>query len=245
MQAKWGKTALPVNGAEVTSQFTVAEATDWGAPLRYAAVYNVTVYLDGSGQADLSKKEAALRAALAVQNQDFVLLTDDGKASSAAVLAAQTASGTRVIAVGAPEAQGAEFVTRRTVTFTVAAEFHVAGAERAVVSWRESLTVIGNGGPSCRWRFPVNAPAIRQVVSPTSLVRALQQGQAVGYLRRPPAPPPLFPAYLVNESPVYRAETPRPMGGGAPIDWPVSWSYTFERGDGPLVGALALPPGVL
>ena len=45
MQASWGTTTLPVNGAEVTSQYTVVEQTDYGAPLRYGATYNVTVWL--------------------------------------------------------------------------------------------------------------------------------------------------------------------------------------------------------
>jgi hypothetical protein len=245
MQAKWGKTALPVNGAEITSTMNVVEATDWVAPQRYLVAYNVVVYLVVDGQADLYAQDLSIRAALMKRNQDFVLYTDAGKASSAAILAAATASGTRVVAISTPEAQGAEFVTRRTIAFTVTGEYHVADAARAVVSWRETLTVSGNGGPSRRWRFPVNAPAIRQVVTPNSLVRASQRGQAVGYLARPAKPAPLFPAYLVNESDSGTIDTPQYMGNSTYVNWPVSWSYEFERGDGPLVGVPGLPPGVI
>jgi hypothetical protein len=245
MQAAWGSTRLPVNGAEVTSQLSVVEQTDYGAPLRSLVAYNVVVWLTGESQSDLSLQELTLRAALARPNQDFILYTDSGATSSASILVSATATGTRCVSITTPEAQGAEFVNRRTVGFTVTAEYHVANMDRAVISWQERLTIIGNGGPRRVWRFPVNGPAIRQVMTPYSLVRAIQQGHAVGYRVRPTKPAPLFPDYLVNEGVAAIIDTPKYIGAGQYVNWPVSWSYTFERGDGPLAGVTALPPGVL
>lgn len=245
MRAYWGDTPMPVNGAEVTSQMTVVESTQWGRPLRYQVAYSVTVVLDGSGQADLSAKELAFRAALMRPDQNFVLKTDAGKNSSAAILVRDTANGTRVVQISAPQAQGAEFVTRRTITFTVVGEYHVRDAQNAVVSWRETLTIQGTGGPRRVWRFPINAPAIRQTVTPFSLVVATQQGEAVGYLKRPPKPLPLFPAYLVHDAVGLTLAAPTYIGGSTYVDFPVGWSYRFERGDGPLIGAPSLPPGVI
>lgn len=246
MQAKWGTSAMPVNGAEVTSQMSVVEATDWGMPLRYQMAYTVRVWFDGVGQLALTKSENDFRAALLKRDQDFVLFTDSGAQSSCKLLVKDTASGTRVTSISTPEAQGGEFVTRRTIAFTVVAEYDVTDSKNAVVSWQETVTVIGNGGPRRSWRFPVNAPAVRQIVAPYSLVRATQSGQAVGYKVRPRKPLPLFPDYVVNEAESLTVVTPRYMGvGREPVDWPVSWSYTFERGDGPLVGLPRLPPGVI
>lgn len=250
MQAYWGRTALPVNGAEVTSQMRVSQATDGGLPLRYEVTYAVLVELLGSGQADLSNQERALRAALLVPNQDFVLKTDAGAASSAAILAAQTASGTRVTAISAPEAQGAEFVAQRTLAFQVVAEYHVAGADRAVVAWEEAVQIVGTGGPRRVWRQPLVGPGIRQQVSTHSLVRATQSGRAVGYRARPSAPLPLFPVYEVFEQRAVSRQSPRDLSGGfggpaSYVDYGIAWSYTFERGDGPLVGVPNLPPGVI
>lgn len=245
MQAAWGNFALPVNAAEVTSQATVIQSTDYGAPLRYLVAYNVKVWLDGNGQQDLTRKENALRAALLVPNQSFALFTDSGSVSSAKILVGETASGTRVVQIGAPEAQGAEFVNRRTITFTVTAEYHVKNAARAIVSWREQVTIIGNGRARRSWRMPINGFGLRQTITPFSLVRATQQGQGVGYLARPSAPPPYWPDYLVNESETGALDTPQYMGGTTFINWPVSWSYQFERGDGRLAAVPLLPPGVI
>lgn len=244
MQVKWGNAALPANAAEVTAQLSVTQFTDGGAPLRYLVAWNVLGYLEGTGQADLSAKEAAFRAALLKPGQDFGLYLDSGAMSCEGVVSARTVTGTRVVNVSAPEAQGAEFVNRRTIGFTVTAELDVANTARAVVSWAETVTVQGNGGPRRAWCFPVNGPAFRQVVAPYSLVRATQSGAAVGYRARPAKPRPLFPDYLVNEAVTGSVATPQLLGGGY-VNYPVQWSYTFERGDGPLVGMPLLPPGVL
>ncbi len=246
MQARWGNYFFPTNGAEVTSQTSVAEATDWGMPLRYQVAYTVVVWLTGDTQAELSQLELGLRAALLRRNQDFALFTDAGAASSAAFYAKDSATGTKCVSISTPEAQGGEFVNRRTVQFVVVAEYHVADSENAIVSWVETVQIVGNGGPRKAWRYPINAPGIRQVISPTSPVRATQSGQAVGYLRRPVRPPPLWPDYLMNESDTKGTGAPRYMGPtGPPVDYPVTWSYTFERGDGPLTGVPRLPPGVI
>lgn len=244
MQAWYGKASAPVNGAEVTSNLTVTAANSWGVPLRYMVAYNVLCYLTGSGQADLSKKELAFRAALLKPNQDFILRTDAGGVSSAAILNDQTASGTRVVSISTPESKGAEFVNRRTIAFTVTAEYHVKDTARAVVSWTETVSITGTGGPRRSWRFPINAKAIRQVVTPFSLVRAVQQGQAIGYLARPFAPRLLWPAYEVFDARQLSYGSAERFGDTF-INFPVSWAYQYERGDGPLVGVPLLPPGVL
>jgi hypothetical protein len=179
-------------------------------------------------------------------DQDFALFTDSGKISSAAILVKDTASGTRVVNVSTPEAQGGEFVNRRTMDFTVVGEYHVRGAENALLSWTETLIIVGNGKARRVWRFPINAPAIRQTIAPNSLVRAVQQGSAVGYLKRPKKPKPLFPNYLVNEAVQEVITAPRYMNADFDtIGHAVQWSYTFERGDGPLVGLPTLPPGII
>lgn len=244
MQVFYGRASVPVNAAEVTSQLSVTEANSWGVPLRYLVAYNVNATLYGSGQADLSAQELAFRAALLVPGQDFVLKHDDGTNSAAAIISNKTATGTRVVGISTPEAMGGEFVTRRTISFTVTAEFHVTDAANALVSWQEVVSIQGSGAPRTVWRYPINAPAFRQIVSPSSPVRATQSGSAVGYLKRPQKPLPLWPNYLVAEGVADTIATPERFGKTF-VNWPVQWSYTFERGNGPLVGVPLLPPGVI
>ncbi len=64
-------------------------------------------------------------------------------------------------------------------------------------------------------------------------------------MAKPRKPAKLFPGYLVNEREIKVDDTPTYMGGTTYVNWPVAWSYTFERGDGPLIGIPALPPGVV
>ena len=243
MQAFWGNDGLPVNDAEVTSAYTLI-TSDWGqTPLRYECLYSVRVVLLASGQAALTKEEKAWRDRLMTPNKDFVLKQDSGAASSAAIFVKDTMSGTRVMNIRAPESQGAEFVKRRTITFDIAATYKVKNSGAAIVSWTESVVIIGNGGPDRQWRFPLNAVARREILSPTSLVRAVQSGSAVGHTSRPFRPLPIWPDYQVNPQDTKGIDTPMWMGREF-VNYPIRWQYTFERGDGPLIGLPSLPSGV-
>lgn len=243
MQLFWGSDAFPNNAAEVTSAYTLVTA-DWGnIPLRYDAVFDIRVVIDGAGQAALSALEIAWRQRLAVKDRDLIFKTDAGGISSASILVRETMSGTRVRAIRFSEAMGAEFVTRRTMQFQVTATYKVKDAANAIVAWQESIVITGNSGPDTQWRFPINAPAIREVVTFQSLVRASQSGFAIGHSARPNRPPAIWPAYLVNPEDTIGLDTPK-WAGREYYDFPVRWSYSFQRGDGPLVGLPSMPPGV-
>lgn len=244
MQAWWGNYPFPVNAAEVTN-VTTAEVSPQGLPLRYTSAYDITATLIGSGQIDLSNREAALRNALAIPKQDFILRTDNGRVSSSSIISKLTMSGTRVRNLKFSQSQGAEYVNRRTVQFTIDAVYLIANAANAMIFWKETVKIVGNGGPLRKWRFPVNFPiGIRQELSKASLVIAIQSGNAVGHTGKPHTPLPLFPNYLVNEAVEKGNDSPEFIGQGY-INYPVSWSYRFERGDGPLIGLASLPPGVI
>lgn len=243
MQLFWGSYGFPVNAAAVTSQYTLVTA-EWGrTPLKYDGLFHVEATIDGSGDVDLSRKELALREILATPNQDFILKTNSGANSSHAILARNSMSGTRVKNFAFNEAIGAEFVNRRTVTFDVEFSLKCRGADSAIVSWTEAVTIIGTGGPRREWRFPLNATAAREIVSLQSLVRAQQVGFAVGFTRRPVKPPMLWPGYEVYDARLIHVETPQFLGREY-SNYAVRWGYSFERGDGPLIGVPNLPAGV-
>lgn len=243
MRLYWGTYAFGTNAVEVTNK-TRAVISPQGLPLRYETDYDCTAVIDGTSQADLSKKENALRAALAVPYQDFVLKTDTGAPSSSAVFNKDTLSGTRVTRVEFNEAKDGEYVNRRTASFTVSAVYLIKSAANAVLVWRETVTIQGNGGPLVRWRYPVNGPGIPNQISPFSPVIATQSGQAVGHTRRAPRALPIWRQYLLNETDTKGSDSPELLGL-AMVNWPVSWNYRFERGNGPLVGFAGLPIGSL
>lgn len=236
MQLWWGSYALPVNGADVTTQVTAVAYSAAGNPIRYGQTVAVVAWLDGEGQAALAAKEAALRAALARPHQDLLWRLDSGALSPVSMADVGSLSGNRVVTgpTFQNEARDGEYVTQRTARFEVYAEYGVANSQAAVTRWSELVTVTGDGGPDRRWRFPLNARPVRVVVSPFSLVTAVQSGEGFGHLVRPNPPPPLFPAYLVRNRSSTGRIAPTPVGRGS-VNPGTRWSYVFEA-DGPLVG---------
>jgi hypothetical protein len=242
MRVLWGSYAFAANSCELASRSRVV-LSDSGRPVRYVTRVNVSGWLEADGQAALSTLEASLRNALATPYQDLKFLTDDGRVTATSLLNASSLSGVRV--VDGPTfdgTSGAEYATLRQFRFEAEAEYLVRSASAAVLSFQESVSVTGDGGPRLRLRVPVNASIIiPQVVTPRSVVRAVQSGQAVGHLGYPAAPPPLWPRpiYQGDQSDVQR-QSPRRLGL-AFVEYGIAWRYAFES-DGPLVGAPNLPP---
>jgi hypothetical protein len=244
VQLKYGSYAFAVNGCEVTTRTSVIRS-DTGRPIRYKVVVNVKAYIDGSGQADLTLKENQLRAVLAQPYGDLKLLQDSGADSSSALVSNNSITG--VVITDGPhfgEAQGAEFINRRTAEFTGEAEYVINNSAAAVISFQEEVSIIGTGGPITNWRLAVNARPVEQVVYPFSTVRVLQVGTAVGHMIRPTAPPPFW-SYPIEKVERRRitAGSARRVGPGllALIQPSVSWQYEYES-DRPLVALPNIPP---
>jgi hypothetical protein len=228
MQLWQGNYGFPVNGALVTSRTEVVRS-DSGRPLRWRMYLDVEFTLKGSGPAQLSALENAARDALSRPYVDLVLRDDTGIPTSSRLVNADSISG--VMVVDGPtfrDGQGPEFVTLRTGRFTAVAEYVFRGAETALVSFTESISVQGNGGPVRNWRLPVNARPIRQEVTPYSIIRYTQQGAAVGHLIPPARQPPYIdPDLLVNEQDAVSRDVGQPLGK-AWINPVTRWTYVFE-----------------
>lgn len=203
--------------------------------------------LDGEGQNALSLAEDACRIAMAQNYQDLILLQDTGSASGTRLINRDSLSGVRI--VNGPdfyESSGGEYVNQRKVRFTAEAQYVYPGSESAILSWQESISIQGNGGPEIIWRFPINEfDPIPQKVSRRTLITTTQSGSAVGHLRRPDYPPPMFGLYpngghLVSQSVTNNNRTPKALGQGW-IEWPIQWSYQW-RSIRPLAGEPHLPP---
>ncbi len=243
MQLRWGSSySFPINGCDLASRARVV-LSESGRPVRYVARVSVGGWLEADGQAALSVAETALRNALAVPYQDLKFLSDDGAVMAVSLLNANSLSGVRV--VDGPNfdgRDGAEYATLRQFGFEVEAEYLITSAANAVLSFSESLSITGTGGPVRRLRVPVNATAlVRQQISPRSIIRATQSGQAVGHLKYPTAPRPLWAAPILLEDQVQvQKGNPKRIGQGF-VEYPLAWSYAFES-DTPLVGVPGLPP---
>jgi hypothetical protein len=205
---------------------------------------DVSTTIIGSGQADITAKENACMVALSQPYQDFILKQDSGADSGTRLINRTSLSG--VMLTEGPNFKTAgrgEYVNQRTVEFTVEAEYIFPGAQSLILSWEESITVRGNGGPSYVWRFPFNAPAEVQQVTLQSLITTVQRGRGVGHTRYPTAAAPFAgrPAGIfVNDTETVVRGSPKSIGRGW-VEYPIEWSYEY-RSPAPVVGTPSLPP---
>lgn len=239
MQLFVGSLSLPANGCDCRT--LVQAVVRSGRAVRHVKRIIVTGDLEADGQAALSTLETALR--LALENLDprasIVLRTDAGGVSATTLIGSQSISGVRVMAYSFDNARGgAEYATLRSFSFIAEAEFLAPAGRNAILSFQESVTVIGTGGPVTRFRPALNAPPVKQLIFPSSVVRATQSGQAVGQLRYPIPPIPLWPVHELLDQRVRTLVTPD-FAGQELSEFTSIWSYSFEA-----AVSLNLPPNV-
>ena len=202
--------------------------------------WDISGMLLASDQSGVSTAITNLEAAYATGGYDLELLLPDGvTASSHRLLTANCRGGTRIVQpVSFPDGAGGEYSTFRTYSLSVEGEIPISSSQNAITEWRETIAITGTGGPrfipiECR-----NGPVQMQTVSQQTPVRAVQRGQAIGYLQYPFAPGPIWPSYeLVTERQI-EFEAPQLKGSGTSRsyqDYGISWSYSFVA-PGPLNG---------
>jgi uncharacterized protein (UPF0333 family) len=242
MYLTWGGASFAVNSCNVAARVRISAFSDYGLPLRYLAQFSVDGDFAADGQAACSAAEATLRAILLVPYQTLSLRTDSGAATATTLSDPRSFSG--VVVKDGPNftgRDGSEYATGRTFEFTAEAEYMIASAANAVVSWQEQVTITGTGGPVFRRRQPLTGRAIPQRGSEFSIVRATQSGTAVGHTRRPTPPRPLWGrGYELEDQRQVSPASPRRTANNF-HDFGISWSYQFES-ELPLVGLPSLPP---
>lgn len=234
------------NGAEVTSRTGVIQ-TSYGRPVALEVYIDVKGYLEASGQAALTLMENAIRLAFASGYGDLTLRQDSGANSGMALISNSCISGVRIIdGPTFDEAQGAEYVNRRTVKFTGMARVTIRGTENAIMSFEETISIQGTvGDPVINWRHAVNASPIPQVVYPSSTMKVIQSGRAVGHIVRPNPAVPIWgttpPEQRGQRRIVQEAGRRVGPGAGAIVEPAVSWTYVFEDSR-PLIALPSIPP---
>jgi hypothetical protein len=170
---------------------------------------------------------AAMENALRQEGQSFYYSVNDSIVHSI-LNTADCISGTRIVQRSFPKGDGAEFANRRSFSFTVQAIFDATSGED-LISWQETVELIGNGGPDFYVvRTAFNPIAI--ITSPITEIKIRQTGLAVGYTSYP-IPPGYVggaaPSGTVNEyGPAHRIirQTPKQMGNGFRF-YPIRWYF--------------------
>ena len=225
-----GTKAFDVNGCSM-GYHTTDVRSESGRPLRWLIQFAVECKMLGSGSADLTKKEEQAKTALQQPFVDIKLVDSVSGPVGISIFDAKTLSGVMLTEgpTFADSGEPGEYVTFRTLRFAGEAQMVIPGQALQLVSYQESISVTGNGGPVRKWRIPINAQPIRQTIAPGSIIQTVQAGKAVQHTGGfPKAPPPLYGRqYLVNEMEAVRQIQPTPVGKGW-VNYGVEWSYMYE-----------------
>lgn len=176
--------------------------------------------------ADLTTKIAALVTAYSSDGQDLTLYY--GAAETAhKITNASSLGGVRVVSVGWPVGIGAEYARLRSYEIVVEADFEDAALSN-LSAWRETVSVIGTGGPVYVWHRPLAGRPVRQQVSEYSTMRLVQTGSATGRTAYPTAPGPKVPGYETEDSRSIDRTGPTRLADGTYRDYTISWHYEME-----------------
>jgi hypothetical protein len=191
--------------------------------------FAVSGELIAEGQAAIKTAIAGIEAAYLSgrTNQDAGLYHDNGTVSAHFLKASTSMGGVRITKFDYPNGEGAEYATYRTYEIELEAEYESrGGGYDGLVSWSESLSITGTGGPRRVVLTTALGPPVTQVVAQRTPIRARQTGSAVGFRAYPTPPPPLWPnVELVEEREISRT-TPTKQNG-AIVNYGISWSYSF------------------
>jgi len=161
----------------------------------------VRLHLSGelcyTGQAALTTKINELINAYAFDGYDAVLYQDDGTPTPHAIYQnnADNLTGVKITHRSWPKGDPAEYATARTFYIVLEATFRDLDSE--ILSFRESIRFMSDGGPGGVWyNMPTGAPRYQQVCQFTTQ-KIIQCGECVGFdgYPLPRLPGPVLPVY--------------------------------------------------
>jgi hypothetical protein len=172
---------------------------------------------------------AEMENAYAIDGRDFTVTLPDGTVALR-LRSVDMIGGLRVVKEPSyPVGTGIEWVRMRTFTVTIEAEefVEIGGGGSADVSFSESVTFEGNGGPDVVIMVPIEGDPVEIQTSQRTMCRAIQTGRAARRRGAAVAPPPLWPDKEIGKLRQITPVTPQTVSGGQRLS-EISWSYTFQ-----------------
>jgi hypothetical protein len=199
--------------------------TEQGRPYAHNVRWLLQGTLLADNSAEMDRKVLALVEAYKKHGQDISLRFTTGKETHLALYNRHTITGVKVVQPPSfPGMRHAAYVTYLPYTIVLEAEVPLAGASTVLLSFTESVSRSGGGAQKVVLE-PLETPPVFQLGRRFSAYRAVQSGTAVGYLRYPFAPSPLWPQWLLKR-PDSEQRSPRQRGNGK-TEFPISWRYEF------------------
>jgi hypothetical protein len=192
--------------------------------------WDVNGRLHGNTVAEVNAKVLALMSAYSVNRQDIYI-----NGSNHIMRSSDTINGTRVVVLPHfPVGSGGENTTFRTYRLAVEAEYAYSG-DSVLLSWGESMSFRGTGGPSWGYLETLNGMPQRQMFMERTVYYCKQVGTAIvapdslhrndyGYYW--PPSPPIWPSLEHGDRREITYEEPADMYGSRVTHW--SYDYSSD-----------------
>ena len=226
---RYGSHTHPENEVNLVSFRQETDRNARGGVASTRKTLTIEGVLLASTQATISSTIETLEKAYETEGKDAGLYTDDGAGNISAVTphfldSGASVGGVKIQSISYPQGTPSEYATQRTFTIVLFADF---AGDGGLVSFQESLSFQGTGGPRVVNVATVTGLGQQQITAQFSKVRIIQSGSSVGYQGRAAIPPPIFPQFELGEFRRISRDAPE-SNNGEFINWPTSWSYQFE-----------------
>lgn len=181
----------------------------------------------GNDPGEVTSKLRALEAAYGTHNQNVTLTTDEHGVSAHKIVAADTASGVKVLNLSYPTGNGAEYTTYRTYNITLEAEYDISGLVNPILNYEQVISITGTGGPRFVVRETRFGRPVRQMVSRSTPITVTQSGTCTAYSAYPYPSSPVYPDYEHLERRQIDRMAPKNAGKSEKREYTISWSYSF------------------
>lgn len=204
----------------------------------------------GADVAALSASMIAMEAAYSVTTGNFQVLQNDGSTEVPLykIDGSKTIGGIRMMRFNYALSDPAELTTYVNYEIDLEADFGGVGiigggnvGQSTILTWSESLSIRGTGGPRFVVREARNGTPQKQIVSQRTPVFATQRGEAVGLFTWPSPSQPIWPQHLSAPDVDVQRTSASSVGGQGNQqqrrEYRVSWVYQYQS-----IGQLTASP---
>jgi hypothetical protein len=222
MQVKYGP--YPFNADDVIiSHNRKVMRSDTGVQYSFVDTWQLQFRLRGDTQTEITSAVETLHSVFSADYGNLVLLQNDGSNSAFITNSAATTSGVKVMNVDFPVLADGQYAYFIDGSVTLEAET-VTNVGKDI-SYSETLSITGNGGPKIILLETARGLPIAQTTRQRTMVRGTQTGSASAIGAVPKRPLILFPNLLINES-VQENITVSNQNNRAV--YTINWIYPFQ-----------------
>jgi hypothetical protein len=222
----------PANEVDITS---ITQQRQY-SPRNRVVFIRKTMTIQGhmcvSGQASIRDAIELMENAYEAEWHTVGLYHDDGTPSAHVLDFGTSLNGIRLLTLDYTKEDGGEYATGRSYRAVFQADYlPKCGVEDQVYSWDETVTVVGNGGPSWELVPQLYGDPIYQINATRTPQHVVQAGESVGVQGFIAPPAPYWPTQCHEDKILVEHGTAQKKGRNPPggsLLYPTKWRYSFS-----------------